>query len=149
MGVEQKRQGQAKSRQTKSRQAKSRQTRSRKERRKRARRRQIVRIALALALIGLIIISVVMIIKGLSRDELKGIWAYDQTTIYEFDGRGNGMLHLPLDNYNFSYTRKDGCLMIDFTDENATDVVYSYTIEGNVLTLDNNTGSVFCFEKQK
>lgn len=60
-----------------------------------------------------------MIAKGLRRDELKGVWALDQTTVYEFDGNGKGTLCLPLNDYAFTYTIDNNTVFIDFADEHA------------------------------
>lgn len=116
---------------------------------KRVRRRRLMRSALVLGLIVLFGIAVVMIAKGLRRDELKGVWALDQTTVYEFDGNGKGTLRLPLNDYVFTYALDKNIVSIDFTDEHATDAIYSYSVDDSTLILDNNTGSVFHLEKQK
>ena len=119
------------------------------KRRKQAKRRRIKRILLVLSLLIVFIVVVMMIIRGFRRDELKGIWALDQTTVYEFDGRGSGSLHLPLGDYAFYYTVEDKRLSIDFSDEQAADAAYSYSIDGSIMTLDNDIGSVFRLEKRK
>ena len=78
-----------------------------------------------------------------------GTWTLDETTVYEFNGKGHGTLHLPLESYDFSYTIEDGFLTIDFADETATDAGYRYTRSGSALTLDTNTGMVYRFREQK
>ena len=120
-----------------------------KKRRKRAKRRRVIRRLLVLVLLVLFIVAVVMIAKGLCRDELKGVWALDQTTVYEFDGRGSGTLHLPLGDYAFSYAIEDKQLTIDFSDERAADAIYRFSIDSSVLTLDSDNGSVFRLERRK
>ena len=119
------------------------------KRRQQAKRKRIVRGLLTLFLLVLFVIAVVIISKELRRDELEGVWALDQTTVYEFDGKGSGILRLPLGNYAFSYTVEDNCLAIDFADEKATDAVYKYSVDGSMLTLDSENDSVFRLEKQK
>ena len=118
------------------------------KRRKRAKRKRIVCGLLVLALLILFIVAAVMIAKGLRRDELKGIWALDQTTVYEFDGKGGGTLHLPLGDYAFSYTAEENRLTTDFSDERATDAAYNYSVDGSVLTLDSDNGYVYRLVKQ-
>ena len=60
----------------------------------------------------------------------------------------SGALRLPLSTYDFSYTAEDGTLAIDFADPAASDAVYSYTVKGKTLTLDNGS-MTFTLEKQK
>ena len=119
------------------------------KRKKHTKRRRILRRTLVLSLIIVFVAAVIMIAKGLHRDELKGIWSLDQTTVYEFDGKGKGTLHLPLNDYAFTYTIDNNSVSIDFTDEHATDTAYTYSVDGAILILDNNTGSIFRLEKQK
>ena len=85
----------------------------------------------------------------LRRDELKGTWALDETTVYEFDGRGHGSLSLPLGSYEFSYSIGDNVLSIDFADSAAADATYSYSVDSAALTLDTNTGNVYRLVKQE
>lgn len=101
------------------------------------------------ALIFVFILAGVKLFHSLRRDELKGTWTLDETTVYEFDGKDHGTLHLPLESYDFSYTIEDGFLTIDFADETATDAGYRYTRSGSALTLDTNTGMVYRFHEQK
>ena len=119
------------------------------KRRKRAKRRRTTRRLLVLALLALFIVAAVMVAKGLRRDELKGVWALDQTTVYEFDGRGSGRLRLPLGDYTFSYAIDVKQITIDFSDEQATDAIYRYSVDRSVLTLDSDNGSVFRLERRK
>ena len=85
----------------------------------------------------------------LRRDELKGTWALDETTVYEFDGRGHGALILPLGSYGFSYSVEDNVLLIDFADSAAADATYSYSVDSAALTLDTNTGTAYRLVKQE
>ena len=116
-------------------------------RRKQARRQRTVRRALVVALVAVFALAVVMLTTG-QKDTLKGTWALDSTTVYAFDGKGGGALRLPLSTYDFSYTAEDGTLAIDFADPAASDAVYSYTVKGKTLTLDNGS-MTFTLEKQK
>lgn len=118
-------------------------------RRKRNKSKRIVRSVVLAALVVVFVLTTVMIVHSLRRDELKGAWALDDTTVYEFDGRGHGTLRLPLESDAFSYTIEDNFLTIDFADETATDAGYSYTRNGSALTLDTNTGVVYRLQKQK
>ena len=112
-------------------------------------RRSAARIILRLALVIVVVLGALLATILLRWDELKGTWALDDTTVYEFDGRGHGALSLPLGSYEFSYSIEDNVLSIDFADAAASDAVYSYSVENAVLTLDTNTGNVYRLVKQE
>ena len=116
-------------------------------RRKQARRLRILRCAFVVALVAVFALAVVMLTTG-RKDPLKGVWALDSTTVYEFDGKGGGSLRLPLGSYAFTYTAEDGTVAIDFADPAASDDVYRYTVKGKTLTLDNGS-TVFTLDKSK
>ncbi len=116
-------------------------------RKKKKQQRRILRYALVVTLVALFALTVVMLTTG-HKDALKGIWALDSTTVYEFDGKGGGALVLPLNTYDFSYTAEDGTLAIDFIDPSAFDAVYRYSVKGSTLTLDTDS-MTFTLEKCK
>lgn len=108
-----------------------------------------VRMLVIATLAAVFVLAAVMLVNGaLHRDALRGSWMMEDGTVYEFDGKGSGMLRLPLSDLVFRYTAKDGVLRIDFTDEDATDAGYRYTRAGDTLRLESNTGTVFRLEKQ-
>ena len=114
-------------------------------------KRNPLSICLSAVLIIVLVFSVFMLLKGLQspdRDELHGRWAYDESTVYFFDGKGSGELQLPLNRYKFSYALSDGTLSIDFVDETANDAVYTYTVERYKLILTGGDGTVFEMKKQ-
>lgn len=51
--------------------------------------------------------AVMLIVFMPRRDEMKGIWAPDDTAVYAFNGRGNGALLLPPGSYECSYSIED------------------------------------------
>ena len=118
------------------------------QKRKKVQRRR-ARQGLIVAFAVLLVFGLVMLVISLRHDDLKGAWVLDDTTVYEFDGRGHGTLRLPLGSYAFSYTTEGNFLTIDFDDETAVDAGYSYSRSGNVLTLDNNTGTVYRLQEAK
>lgn len=118
-------------------------------RRNKLRWRRRARHGLIVAFAVLLVFGLVMLVGSLRHDDLKGAWALDDTTVYEFDGRGHGTLRLPLGSYAFSYAIEGDFLTIDFEDETAVDAGYSYNRSGNVLTLDNNTGKVYRLQEAK
>ena len=82
-------------------------------------------------------------------DELRGIWAKQLVTVYGFDGKGQGILILPLRSYPFRYILREDELSIDFSDDSLTDAVYSIEAEKGTLTLTGADGEVCAFSRQK
>ena len=107
------------------------------------------RIIVCIELAAIAVLGALLATFLLRRDELKGTWALDETTVYEFDGRGNGILLLPLVSYGFSYSIEDNVLLIDFADSAAADATYSYSVDSAALTLDTNTGTAYRLVKQE
>ena len=110
---------------------------------------KVGRIIVCIELAAIVVLGALLATFLLRRDELKGTWALDETTVYEFDGRGNGILLLPLGSYEFSYSIEDNVLSIDFADSAVADAAYSYSVESSALTLDTNTGNVYRLVKQE
>ena len=111
------------------------------------RRQNLALYALCALLLCVFVMSVLKVGRALRKDELNGNWALDQTTVYMFDGKGNGVLTLPLNSFEFSYRIQDSYLILDFKDETAVDAGYRYSFVGSTLTLDSNTGTVYQLEK--
>lgn len=113
--------------------------------RRKTRQRRIV--VLATAVLAIAILAIVLICKGCSDGKndlsaLSGVWHYDQYTEYEFDGKGNGCMCLDNSNhYEFTYKAEDGTLYLDFALEYVTDCQYTYTIDGDKLTLVGGDGT--------
>lgn len=85
----------------------------------------------------LLIVLIVLVVKSCSADtSLAGTWRIDDTTVYVFDGKGNGVMHTSLSEYAFTYTIEGNTLTIDFASDAATDTAYQYTIKGNTLTFE-------------
>ena len=85
----------------------------------------------------LLIVLIILAVKSCSADtSLAGTWRIDDTTVYEFDGKGSGVLHTSLNDYAFTYTVEDDTLRIDFASSAATDTAYQYSIKGNTLTFE-------------
>lgn len=85
-----------------------------------------------------------------SGDELKGTWNYDDITMYQFNGRGEGTLILPEKSYEFSYELTEEEVHIDFVNEQIEDSSYNYNIEKDKLTLFGAVGTEeFSYEMQK
>lgn len=110
---------------------------------KRRRQTRISRCSILFGIIAVITIVVALICVFLmGGDVLKGTWDMDGTTVYQFDGKGEGAMILPSNTYTFKYTinEEEKTVSIDFEDEKATDYTYSYTIDKDSLTLYGNVG---------
>ena len=115
------------------------------KKRKMQRRRRLLAALTGLALI-LLIVLIVLVVKSCSADtSLAGTWRIDDT-VYEFDGKGSGVLHTSLNDYAFTYTVEDDTLRIDFASSAATDTAYQYSIKGNTLTFERG-GEIYKLTK--
>lgn len=103
---------------------------------KKRRNQLILRLGTMSALLVVTLVAVVLIQK----DKLKGTWNYDGTTVYQFDGEGNGMLILPSKDYKFYYEIKKNELLIDFVEENARDFAYKFDVDEDTLILVDKKG---------
>ena len=113
---------------------------------KRKARQHKIAVVSALALVVLVLV-IVLICRGCasgSNDnaDLSGVWHYDQYTEYEFDGKGKGCMCLDDSNhYEFTYKAEDGTLYLDFALDYVTDCQYTYTVNGDKLTLIGGEGT--------
>ena len=113
--------------------------------RRKARQRRIVLFTVAVLVI--VILIIVLICKGCSNTKedlspLSGVWHYDQYTEYEFDGEGKGCMCLDSTNhFEFTYKAEDGTLHLDFALDYVTDCQYTYTVDGDKLTLIGGKGT--------
>ena len=97
--------------------------------------------------ITVIALLVLLICKGCAEEKdtntaLAGVWHYDQYTEYEFDGEGNGCMCLDGNNhFEFAYKAENGILSLDFALDYVTDCQYTYTVDGDKLTLVGGEGT--------
>lgn len=117
--------------------------------RRKARKRRMHQhgiVIISAIVLALLILIVVLICKGCSNDdmntELVGVWKYDQYTEYAFKDANHGCMCLD-DNthYEFTYSIKDNILHIDFALDYVTDCQYTYSLEGDKLTLIGGEGT--------
>lgn len=112
---------------------------------RKARQRKIAVVsALALAVLALIIVLICKSCAGenYNNADLSGVWHYDQYTEYEFDGEGKGCMCLDSTNhFEFTYKAEDGTLYLDFALDYVTDCQYTYTVDGDKLTLIGGKGT--------
>ncbi len=122
--------------------------------RKRRRKKRIRQTVAFFAVVAVIIAAIILIVRSCSaaqKDALYGKWNLDGTTVYVFDGKGNGKMELPEKSYDFHYTIQDSTVIIDFTDENAKDFSYDFTVENDTLTLvgkEKKETFTYSFKKQ-
>ncbi len=113
---------------------------------KRKARRRKIAVASVFALVVSVLI-IVLICKGCAdknhdNADLSGVWHYDQYTEYEFDGEGKGCMCLDGSNhFEFTYKAEDGTLYLDFALDYVTDCQYTYTVDGDKLTLIGGEGT--------
>lgn len=118
-------------------------------RKKHVRKRSIIVLAVILAAAS--ITGVLLIIRCCSGytstddhdigTSIKGEYVYDQYTEYSFDGNGRGQMNLETKNYDFSYITGNNILSIDFDDDTILDCEYSYSVDGDILTIIGGEGT--------
>lgn len=112
---------------------------------RKARQRKIAVVSvLALAVLVLIIVLICKSCAGenYNNADLSGVWHYDQYTEYEFDDEGKGCMCLDGTNhFEFTYKAEDGTLYLDFALDYVTDCQYTYTVDGDKLTLIGGKGT--------
>lgn len=81
---------------------------------------------------------------------LIGLWTTDGVTVYEFIENGNGILKLPLNEYNFTYKIEGNKLFINFGSKETRDSNYEYLFEEGKLVLKGIKGTTgnYIFYKQ-
>ena len=102
---------------------------------------------IVIIVIGLGFICAYFFSRLLEHDPLKGVWSLDDVTIYSFNGKGHGTLSLPLNSYEFDYVLEDNVIKIDFTDADAIDRSYIFTVTEEELILTDSDENVFKFER--
>lgn len=101
----------------------------------------------------MLLLVIILIFKGCAGgDVLKGTWDMDGTTVYQFEGNGEGAMILPSNTYNFKYTinEEEKTVSIDFEDEKANDYTYNYEVTKDKLILSGSEGKEsFAYEFTK
>jgi len=113
----------------------------------RRQRQMRILIGASAAFLALLILLIVLLCRGCSQSnkelrELQGCWYYNEYTEYEFDGEGKGrMFYAEGKAFEYTYTVKDNIVYLDFELEYVTDCQYTYTVEGDKLTLIGGKGT--------
>lgn len=120
---------------------------------KRIRQQQIRKWAIIGGAVVLLLLIIILIFKGCAGgDVLKGTWDMDGTTVYQFEGNGEGAMILPSNTYTFKYTinEEEKTVSIDFEDEKANDYTYNYEVTKDKLILSGSEGKEsFAYEFTK
>lgn len=74
-------------------------------------------------------------------DVLQGTWRYDEHTTYEFDGKRRGCMDLTTIRVEFTYKVKKDVVILNFADDNLSDCVYEFHVNGDELTLEGGEGT--------
>ena len=70
-------------------------------------------------------------------------WAIDSTTHYRFDEDGKGALVLPTEEYSFSFKIKGDKITIDFDDPKCIDKIYTFSVNGDTMTITSDSDNIF------
>ena len=94
-----------------------------------------IKVLFILNIVVLIVIGIFYVANNKKKDNLEGNWSVDGITFFEFDGKGNGKLKVPTDEYKFSYTISHNEVYLDYESDKATDSDYEYSFDGNKLVF--------------
>lgn len=108
--------------------------------RKRRRNQRNVLMVSAFAGVVIVAILLILLIPG-KKNELLGVWQYDQYTQYEFSNDGEGCLCVDDVHYEYKYKISGDTLKLDFVEDIVRDCEYSFAIDGNTLTLIGGEGT--------
>ena len=114
------------------------------------RKRNIAKFIFVLVFIIIIGFIIFSVIKGNKKDGLEGTWTVDGITNYEFDGKGNGKLKVPTNEYKFTYVLQNNKIYMDYESDKATDSDYEYSLENGKLELKGikSTTGTFTLTKE-
>ena len=94
------------------------------------------------AIIGIsIVILLGLLIGGNKKDDLVGVWRYDQYTEYEFAEDETGCLCVDDVHYEYIYKIAGDKLKLNFTENVVTDCEYQFEVKGKTLVLIGGEGT--------
>ena len=124
------------------------QARRHEQREKRKKRRRLILAAAILAavllLAGILLLCLKKDSSGKNTDPsvLRGVWRYDEWTVYEVDGRGKGCLCLDdTVDYEFTYSVEGSLLRLDYAEDYVQDCEYTFSLEKDRLILTGGSGT--------
>lgn len=106
-------------------------------------KRHIYRWVAGIGSVTAILLVVMIVLANCNeKSELVGVWRYDAYTEYEFADKGHGCICLDGNtHYEFVYSTKNNVIYMDFVQDYVTDCQYTYSIEGDKLTLVGGEGT--------
>lgn len=72
-----------------------------------------------------------------SPEDVQGSWTLDGVTTYEFSDDSTGALKTDTDDLMFSYTVEGNVLSLDFENDSVNDASYACNIDGDTLYFDD------------
>ena len=98
--------------------------------------------------LAVIVLGIVLLCRGCSQSKttdvssFNGTYYIDDYTAYEFDGKGKGAMLLgDTTRYVFDYSVKDGTVSSDFEDIHINDITYTFTLNGDAITITETSGA--------
>jgi len=106
------------------------------------RKKQNKLIALIAVVIIAIIVACIFIFSGPKvNSELVGKWRYNEYTAYEFYDNGKGCLCIDDVHYEYTFKTSSDKLSLDFTEDVVRDCEYTFSVDGNELTIVGGEGT--------
>lgn len=105
-------------------------------------KKQTKLMALIVAILLIVVVACIFIFSGPKVDsKLLGKWRYNEYTAYEFYDNGKGCLCV--DDVHFEYTFKTSSnkLTLDFAEDVVRDCEYTFSVDGNELTIVGGEGT--------
>lgn len=109
-------------------------------RRRRRRRKLNPRFVIMLAVLLALLIGLLFILRSCNKPDITGRWDMDGNTFYRFADDGTGVMETQIKEYEFTYAIDDNELHIDFADEGAKDLKYTFELEKDTLFLTGGPG---------
>ena len=92
-----------------------------------------------------VMIGIALICRDCSKtpdaSDFDGTYYIDDYTAYEFDGKGKGAMCLgETTRYVFDYSVQDDTVSFDFEDLRIRDTAYTFTLNGDAITITEKSG---------
>lgn len=111
-----------------------------------------IKLLIVFILIAMVaVISIIAINKSIqSKNDLNGVFTYNEKVKYEFNGRTKGAMYDGNDRYTYTYRVEKDKLIIDFKNEAVYDATYTFKLEEDTLMLiggEGTTGGEYILKK--
>ncbi len=110
------------------------------------RRQRRIFISVTAAIAVALIVGIALLFRSCTANkipnELLGTWRLDSGAVYTFEKNGTGTLNAGSTDYTFTYTVKKDELSIDFTVDSLTDGKYTFSVDGDTITMVGGEGTV-------